>query len=40
MDVRVGVANFFCFGQNKMLNGKDYDLLRKPDLSEDDVALK
>jgi len=29
----VGVANFFCFGQNKMLNGKDYDLLRKPDLS-------
>jgi len=23
-----------------MLNGKDYDLLRKPDLSEDDVALK
>jgi len=31
---------YLCFGQNMMLNGKDYDLLRKPDLSEDDVALK
>jgi len=31
---------YLCFGQNMILNGKDYDLLRKTDLLQDDVAMK
>jgi len=37
----IGFSPFYlCFGQNMILNGKDYDLLRKLDLLQDDLAIK